>query len=116
MQIALLTIYPEEFRRKEDAEKYRAKGTCAVHLQLGEVELYIKNITYRIEHKGKILIKPPFRVYSHKKKGQKPKLVPSIEFKNVEVWPKIEEVIKERLSTEEWVLEKKSEQLDFFKK
>jgi len=114
MEITLVEIYPEEFRRKEDAEKYREKGTCAVRLQLEGVELYIKNITYRIDHEGKILIKPPFRVYSNKKKGQKPKLVPSIEFKNVEVWPKIEDVVKSKLEEEIQMPKKEEAQLDFF--
>ena len=100
MKIELLEIYPEEFRRNIDKEKYQAKGTCAVNLTFDQMEFAVKNITYRIDHEGKIFIKPPFRVYSHKKKGQKPKLVPSIEFKNSEVWLKIEEVIKEKLMKE----------------
>ena len=74
-------FYPEEFRRKLDAEKYQAKGTCEILLTLDHLELEVKNITYRIEHEWKVLLKPPYRMHSNKKAGIKPKLVPSVVFK-----------------------------------
>ncbi len=85
-QVFVNKFYPEEFRRKTDSEKYLSKGTCEVHLTLGYVELDLKNITYRIDHEGKILLKPPLRIHSSKKAGVKPRLVPSIFFKEAGVW------------------------------
>ena len=114
MQIKIVKFYPEEFRRKTDKEKYQAKGTCEVSLQFESVQMDIKNITYRIDLEGKVLIKPPFRVYSHKKKGQKPKLVPSIEFGDPLIWQQVEEVLKKRLPEEIYVEDKQGSQLDFF--
>ena len=81
MKVLVNRFYPEEFRRKTDSEKYRFKGTCEVHLLLGPIEMEVKNITYRIDHEGKVSLKPPFRIHSNKKAGIKPKLVPSIVFK-----------------------------------
>lgn len=75
IQISVNKFYPEEFRRKIDAEKYHSKGTCEVHLILDTVEMEMKNITYRIDHEGKVSLKPPFRVHSNKKTGIKPKRV-----------------------------------------
>lgn len=100
MQVLVNRFYPEEFRRKTDSEKYSSKGTCEVHLFLGEVEMDVKNITYRIDHNGKINLKPPFRIHSNKKMGIKPKLVPSVVFKEEEVWKQIEETIKANLAKE----------------
>ena len=90
-------FYSEEFRRKTDAEKYRAKGTCEVSIEINDIEMSIKNITYRIDHSGKIQLKPPYRIHSNKKAGIKPKLVPSVVFKNVEIWLEIERYIKKEL-------------------
>ncbi|MCB1067648.1 MAG: hypothetical protein KDK56_05630 [Simkania sp.] len=94
MQVFVNKFYPEEFRRKSDAERYHSKGTCEVHLLLGSIEMDLKNITYRIDHEGKVSLKPPFRVHSNKKAGIKPKLVPSIVFKEPGVWVQIEHAIK----------------------
>lgn len=74
MKIAVTTFYPEEIRTKKDASQYRTKGTCEVSLSINGLEFDIRNITYRIEHSGKMHIKPPFRVHSNKKAGLKPKL------------------------------------------
>ena len=98
MQVFVNRFYPEEFRRKSDAEKYHSKGTCEIHLQLESIELDIRNITYRIDHEGKVSLKPPFRVHSNKKAGIKPKLVPSIVFKEPSIWGQIEQTIKSELS------------------
>ncbi|MGE0197307.1 MAG: hypothetical protein AB7H48_07845 [Parachlamydiales bacterium] len=98
MQVFVNKFYPEEFRRKSDAEKYHSKGTCEVHLLLGTIEMDLKNITYRIDHDGKVSLKPPFRVHSNKKAGVKPKLVPSIVFKKPNIWGQIEQTIKSELS------------------
>jgi len=76
VKIDVTHFYPEKFRRKIDAEKYSAKGTCEVSLELDTVEIEVKNITYRIDHEGKVMLKPPFRIHSNKKAGIKPKLVP----------------------------------------
>ena len=97
VKVSGLRFYPEEFRRKLDAEKYQAKGTCEIHLALDHVELEVKNVTYRIDHEGKILLKPPFRIHSNKKAGIKPKLVPSVVFKDPLVWEMIEQTLKEEL-------------------
>ena len=80
IKVSGLRFYPEEFRRKIDAEKYQAKGTCEMHLALDHVKLDLKNITYRIDHEGKTVLKPPFRIHSNKKAGVKPKLVHSVVF------------------------------------
>jgi hypothetical protein len=69
-QVVVNKFYPEEFRQKADSEKYLSKGTCEVHLLLGAIEMD------RIDHEGKILLKPPFRIHSNKKAGIKPRLVP----------------------------------------
>ena len=115
MQVSINRFYPEEFRKKSDAEKYHSKGTCEVHLLIGSVEMDVKNITYRIDHEGKILLKPPFRVHSNKKAGIKPKLVPSVVFKDPVVWDQITETIKSKLSEEvKNPPKKQSLQLDFF--
>ena len=98
MEVSVNKFYPEEFRRKSDTEKYHSKGTCEVRLQLESIELDIRNITYRIDHEGKISLKPPFRIHSHKKAGIKPKLVPSIVFKEPSIWGQIEQTIKFELS------------------
>ena len=58
----------------------------------------VKNITYRIDHEGKIFLKPPFRIHSNKKAGIKTKLVPSIVFKEPVVWEMIEQTLKEELA------------------
>jgi len=100
MQVVVNKFYPEEFRRKTDAEKYRSKGTCEVHLLLGPIEMDVKNITYRIDHEGKVSLKPPFRIHSNKKAGIKPKLVPSVVFKEPQVWDQIKSTIKSELSKE----------------
>jgi len=100
MEVFVNKFYPEKFRRKSDAEKYRSKGTCEIHLLLGSIEMDVKNITYRIDHEGKVSLKPPFRVHSNKKAGIKPKLVPSIVFKELSIWGQIEQTIKSELSKE----------------
>jgi hypothetical protein len=99
VKITATQFYPEEFRRKIDAEKYSAKGTCEVTIEIQGLELDIKNITYRIDHDGKIQLKPPFRIHSNKKAGIKPKLVPSIVFRNGEIWTEIESYIRKELAT-----------------
>ena len=115
IQVSVSKFYPEEFRRKTDAEKYHSKGTCEINLLLGPVNMYVKNITYRIDHEGKISLKPPFRVHSNKKAGIKPKLVPSVVFKDPVVWDQITETIKSKLSEEvKNPPKKQSLQLDFF--
>jgi len=116
MQVFVNRFYPEEFRRKSDAEKYHSKGTCEVNLQLESIELDIKNITYRIDHEGKVSLKPPFRIHSNKKAGIKPKLVPSIVFKEQSIWDQIEQSIKSELSKEVYKVSQSktlSVQLDF---
>lgn len=100
LKVSLSQLFPEEFRRKADAEKYRSKGTCEVALVMGTLEMSVRNITYRIDHDGKVSLKPPFRIHSNKKAGIKPKLVPSIIFKEPEVWVEIEKTIKSELSKE----------------
>lgn len=117
MQVIVNRFYPEEFRRKTDAEKYLSKGTCEVHLLLGPIEMDLKNITYRIDHEGRVSLKPPFRIHSNKKAGIKPKLVPSVVFKEPGVWDQIEQTIKSELSKEVQGISKnkgKSFQLDFW--
>ena len=114
MHIEVIEFYPEEFRRKVDQEKYQAKGSCEVKLKFSDVAICVKNITYRIDHEGKVFIKPPYRIHSHKKKGQKPKLVPSITFEDPEIWTKVEELIKAKLPESEDVREKMNNQMDFW--
>ena len=46
VKIEVSHFYPDEFRRKIDAEKY-SKGTCKVSLELDAVEI---EVTYRIDH------------------------------------------------------------------
>ena len=99
IKITVTNFYPEEFRKKTDSEKYSAKGTCEVSIEIQGLELGIKNITYRIDHNGKIHLKPPFRIHSNKKAGIKPKLVPSIVFRDGAIWEEIERVIREELVT-----------------
>ena len=73
--------------------------------------------TYRIDHEGKVSLKPPFRIHSNKKAGIKPKLVPSIVFKEAVVWDQIEKTIKSELSKEVQAIPKNKReclQLDFF--
>lgn len=98
MKVLVNEFYPEEFRKKTDAEKYQSKGTCEVHLLLGPIEMDVKNITYRIDYEGNVSLKPPFRIHSNKKAGIKPKLVPSIVFKEPNIWDQIEKTIKSELS------------------
>ncbi len=57
----------------------------------------VKNITYCIDHDEKVSLKPPFRAHSNKKAGMKPKLVPSIVFKEKGIWGQIEQTIKSEL-------------------
>ena len=114
MQIEVLEFYPEEFRRKVDQEKYQAKGTCELALKFTDVQIGIKNITYRIDHEGKISIKPPYRIHSNKMKGQKPNLVPSITFENPEIWIEVEKLIKSKLSEEIKEEDRQEAQLSFF--
>ena len=115
IEIEVVSFYPEEFRRKTDAEKYQAKGTCEVLATLNGIEVEIKNITYRVDYERKVQLKPPFRMHSNKKAGVKPKLVPSIVFRDPMVWKLIEEKIKlELLRMKELKESKKSEQLDMF--
>ena len=114
VKIDVTHFYPEEFRRKIDAEKYAAKGTCEVSLKIDTIEIEVKNITYRIDHEGKVILKPPFRIHSNKKAGIKPKLVPSIVFKDPLVWGQVEEKIKgELLEMKEMQSSKPRRQLDF---
>ena len=116
IKVSAVKFYPEGFRRKLDAEKYQAKGTCEIFLRLDHVEVEIKNITYRIDHEGKILLKPPFRIHSNKKAGIKPKLVPSVVFREPFVWETIERAVKEELEKGIEVSSKREEvQLDFWK-
>ena len=98
IKISVTNFYPEEIRTKKDATKYQKKGTCEVSLCVSDLELDIRNITYRIDHNEKIHLKPPFRVHSNKKAGIKPKLVPSVVFRDLEVWMKIESCIREELA------------------
>lgn len=100
MQVIVNKFYPEEFRRKTDAEKYRSKGTCEVHLLLGSIEMDVKNITYRIDHDGKVSLKPPFRIHSNKKSGLRAKLVPSIVFKDPTIWDQMQKAIKSEILCE----------------
>jgi len=107
IKIIVTNFYPEEFRKKTDSEKYSAKGTCEVSIEIQGLELDIKNITYRIEHDRKI--------HSNKKTGIKPKLLPSIVFRNGEICPEIESYIRKELATLKLpeLPKKKSMQLDF---
>ena len=115
VKIEITHFYPEEFRRKVDAEKYSAKGTCEVSLMLDTVEIEVKNITYRIDHEGKVMLKAPFRIHSNKKAGVKPKLVPSIVFKDPLVWEQVEEKIKAELfKRKETHVSEPNRQLDFW--
>jgi len=78
----------------------------------------LKNITYRIDHEGKVSLKPPFRVHSNKKAGIKPKLVPSIVFKEPSIWGQIEQTIKSELFKKAQDAPKDNKeclQLDFWK-
>ena len=104
LKITATRFYPEEFRKKTDAEKYKSKGTCEVSLEIPGLEMDIKNITYHIDHEGNVHLKPPFRIHSNKKAGIKPKLVPSIVFRNGTIWEEIERVIREELAI--WKLPK----------
>ena len=116
VQVKNTKLYREEFRRKIDAEKYHSKGTCEVHILLDHIEMDVKNITYRIDHSGKVILKPPFRMHSNKKAGIKPKLVPSIVFTDPIIWFEIEKTIKSELSkTSHLPSKKKCIQLDFWK-
>lgn len=94
VEVSVSRFYPEVFRRKGGAERYQSKGTCEVHLLLDTIEMDVRNITYRIDHEGKITLKPPFRVHSNKKAGIKPRLVPSVVFKEAGVWQKVESKVK----------------------
>ena len=115
VKIEVTHFYSEDFRRKVDSEKYSAKGTCEISLDLDNVEIEVKNITYRIDHEGKVFFKPPFRIHSNKKAGIKPKLVPSIVFKDPLVWHQIEEKIKtELLKMKETHSSEPNRQLDFW--
>jgi len=114
IEIEVIHFYPEDFKRKADQEKYQAKGTCEVFLRLNGVEMEIKNITYRIDHEGKVALKPPFRIHSNKKAGIKPKLVPSVIFRDPMVWPMVEQKIKEELPRMKTGAPKRLEQLDLF--
>ncbi len=62
---------------------------------------------FRIDHEGKIFLKPPFRIHSNKKAGIKPRLVPSIVFKEVGVRGQIEEPIKHELAKKVLTLPKR---------
>ncbi len=115
IEIEVICFYPEEFRKKIDEEKYKSKGTCEVLARLNGIEIEIKNITYRIEREGKIILKPPFRIHSNKKAGIKPKLVPSIVFRDPVVWKLIEGKIKEEIPRMKEVgVSGDSRQLDFW--
>ena len=115
VKIDVTHFYPEEFRRKVDADKYAAKGTCEVSLELDTVEIEVKNITYRIDHEGKVMLKPPFRIHSNKKAGIKPKLVPSVVFSDPMIWPQVEGKIKEELfKMKETHASAPNRQLDFW--
>ena len=48
--------------------------------------------------KGKFFLKPPYRMHSNKKAGIKPKLVPSVVFRDPLVWEEIEKMLKENLA------------------
>lgn len=98
MKVVVNSFYPEAFRKKADSKKYQSKGTCEVCLLLDHIEMDLKNITYRVDHSGKISLKPPFRIHSNKSAGIKPKLVPSIVFKQPTVWGEIEQTIKSELT------------------
>ena len=116
LKVEVTHFYPEEFRRKLDAEKYQSKGTCEVSLELDTIAIEVKNITYRIDHDGKVSLKPPFRVHSNKKAGIKPKLVPSIVFKDPLIWCQVEKKIKtELLNRKEAHPSEPNRQLDFWK-
>ncbi|MCB9222143.1 MAG: hypothetical protein H6615_10005 [Ignavibacteria bacterium] len=115
VKIDVTHFYPEKFKRKIDAEKYSAKGTCEVSLELDTVEIEVKNITYRIDHEGKVMLKPPFRIHSNKKAGIKPKLVPSVVFSDPMIWPQVEGKIKEELfKMKETHASAPNRQLDFW--
>ena len=116
IKTSVTNFYPEEILTKKDAAQYKTKGTCEVSLFVNDLELYIRNITYRIDHNEKIYLKPPFRMHSNKKAGIKPKIVPSIIFRDPEVWMKIESCIREELKRLNPLPKnlKSSVQLDFF--
>ena len=118
MKITITKFYPEKILTKKDADQYQAKGTCEVSLCANGFEFDIRNITYRIDYSGKMHIKPPFRMHSNKKAGIKPKLVPSIVFKDGEIWHQIESCIKEDLGKANPQLQsfKNLMQLDLFEK
>ena len=115
VQVGKMKLYPEVFQRKADSERFSWKGTCEVHLFLDHIEIDLNNITYRIGHDGTVTLKPPFRIYSNKKAGIKPKLVYSIVFKETEIWDQIENTIKANLSSDtQNSLERTSTQLEFW--
>ena len=83
-------------------------------LELDTVEIEVKNITYRIDHEGKVMLKPPFRIHSNKKAGIKPKLVPSIVFKDPLLWRQVEKKIKTELFKMKTHASIPNRQLDFW--
>jgi|GEM_PF-5956283 hypothetical protein len=47
MEVFVNRFYPEEFKRKSDAEKYSSKGTCEVHLSsVVPIGIYLTNMIH----------------------------------------------------------------------
>lgn len=93
MDVEVLEIFPKEGLSSKDRKVYQAKGNC--HIKIPSLKLHVRNISYGVTHGGKVVVKPPFRVYSDKKR---PVFVNSLEFEDEEVWKSIEQSVSSRVA------------------
>ena len=94
--VEVVEIYPHLTEGK--SEKYHEKGTCHVHLQIGDLSIEIKNVRYKTLKNGNLWMRMPGRSHADPKKGEgKQVFVPSITFNNKNVFTDIKEAIKKDL-------------------
>ena len=92
MKVEVLEIFPKDVLNAKDRKSYQAKGNC--HVKLPSLKLHVRNISYRVTLDGKVMVKPPFRVYTEHKR---PAFVNTLEFEDGDVWKSIEKSVVERV-------------------
>lgn len=94
--IEVVEIYPNlQFRLPK---KLKEQGTCHIVLTIGEISMDIKNIRYQLRKNGGVWIGPPINVYPDPTRKENRKVsVPTITFKDPEIFEKIRETLKKEL-------------------
>jgi hypothetical protein len=95
LKVEVIEIYPYSDNKDK---KVREKGSCHIHLQVGEIGIDVKNVHYQIFTNGFCFISLPGKKYSNQvDEKEKPLFVPSLSFDDPSIFPAIREEIQKEL-------------------